>query len=311
VQLLCANFKLFVHQSSGYFHSFMSRPIKTFALLLALFLAVMAWLAQPNSPKLPLSPPQPPPVSPTYATAAPDVIPERPAPRPDNSLPEIKSGRVIETLTVPDPKNNQSREITLLQTSFKYPLLRKEQSTSSNNPSQFQPGSLSVFVGDHLLIKLQPGVSESDLKARLPSLNAQIRRRLSRSDHYLVALNNPSIAAFDQLRSALEKSPDLVAYAEPDYIVHHQSTPVFPDDPSFDQQWHLHNTGQTGGTSDADIDAPEAWGVTTGSPAVVVAVIDSGMDLTHPDLTPPICVVVQSAQYSADPTTTTARHACS
>ena len=264
----------------------MSRPIKTFALLLALFLAVLAWLAQPNSPKSPLSPPQPPTVSPTHATAAPDVIPERPAPRPDDSLPEIKSGRVIETITIPDQNPNQFREITLLQTSFKYPLLRREQSTSSNTPNQIQPRTVSVFVGDHLLIKLKPGRSEADLKARLPSLNAQIRRRLSRSDHYLVALNNPSIAAFDQLRSALEKSPDLVAYAELDYIVHHQSTPVFPDDPSFDQQWHLHNTGQTGGTSDADIDAPEAWGITTGSPAVVVAVIDSGMDLTHPDLTP-------------------------
>jgi subtilisin family serine protease len=270
----------------GIFKSFMSRPIKTFALVLALLLAVLAWLAQPKARKAPYSHQPPPTVSPSHAAAAPAVIPERPAPSPDASLPEVKSGRVIETLTVPDQKTNQSHEITLLQTSFKYPLLRKEQSTSSSNPNQFQPGSLSVFVGDHLLIKLQPGRSESDLKARLPSLNAKIRRRLSDSDHYLVALNNPSIAAFDQLRSALEKSPDLIAYAEPDYIVHHQSTPVFPDDPSFDQQWHLHNTGQTGGSSDADIDAPEAWGVTTGSTSVVIAVIDSGMDLTHPDLTP-------------------------
>ncbi|HUE70652.1 MAG TPA: S8 family serine peptidase, partial [Pirellulaceae bacterium] len=59
---------------------------------------------------------------------------------------------------------------------------------------------------------------------------------------------------------------------------------IFPNDPDFVGQWPLHNTGQTGGTPDADIDAPEAWSVTTGSMATVVAMMDDGFDYTERDL---------------------------
>jgi len=59
---------------------------------------------------------------------------------------------------------------------------------------------------------------------------------------------------------------------------------TFPDDTYFDLQWSLHNVGQGGGTTDCDIDAPEAWDLETGNSDVVVAVIDSGIDYTHPDL---------------------------
>ena len=68
---------------------------------------------------------------------------------------------------------------------------------------------------------------------------------------------------------------------EPNYII---TINLTPNDPSYSQLWGLHNIGQTGGTQDADIDAPEAWDINTGSGNVVVAVIDSGVDYTHPDL---------------------------
>jgi hypothetical protein len=72
-----------------------------------------------------------------------------------------------------------------------------------------------------------------------------------------------------------------VDYVEPDFAF---STAATPDDPSFMQLWGLHNTGQSGGVADADIDALEAWDITTGSRDVVIAVIDTGVDYTHPDL---------------------------
>src|SRR2546425_725627 len=86
-----------------------------------------------------------------------------------------------------------------------------------------------------------------------------------------------------RVKDAIEfyrRRPD-VLYAEPNWIVDAQ---VVPSDPSFSTLWGLNNTGQNGGIPDADIDAPEAWDITTGSSDVVVAVIDTGIDYTHPDL---------------------------
>ena len=75
-----------------------------------------------------------------------------------------------------------------------------------------------------------------------------------------------------------------IIYAEPDYEVHALETgQMIPNDSSFGMQWNMHNTGQSGGTVDADIDAPEAWDI---SPAatVVIAVIDTGVQYNHPDI---------------------------
>ncbi len=74
-----------------------------------------------------------------------------------------------------------------------------------------------------------------------------------------------------------------VLYAEPDYRVR---IATIPDDPQFSDQWDMHNTGQLGGTVDADIDAPDAWDLSTGTGSTIVAVIDTGVDYLHPDLAP-------------------------
>ena len=77
------------------------------------------------------------------------------------------------------------------------------------------------------------------------------------------------------------KSHQAIEYVEPDYRV---SIAATPNDPRFEDLWGLNNEGQTGGTADADIDAPEAWSISTGSRDVVVGVIDTGVDYSHPDL---------------------------
>ena len=59
---------------------------------------------------------------------------------------------------------------------------------------------------------------------------------------------------------------------------------VIPNDEYFDLQWHLINSGQAGGLDNEDILAPEAWSRRSTSPNITVAVIDSGIQLDHPDL---------------------------
>jgi len=75
-----------------------------------------------------------------------------------------------------------------------------------------------------------------------------------------------------------------VLYAQPDYEMDVLST--VPDDPRFNELWGMYNTGAGGGKARADIHAPEAWDLGTGSEDIIVAVIDTGVDYTHPDLAP-------------------------
>jgi len=72
-----------------------------------------------------------------------------------------------------------------------------------------------------------------------------------------------------------------VATLEPDLVFRAAS---MPNDPLFATQWSLLNVGQYSGTIGNDIQATRAWGITTGSRSVVVGVVDSGIDINHPDL---------------------------
>ncbi len=77
-----------------------------------------------------------------------------------------------------------------------------------------------------------------------------------------------------------------IEYAEPDFVVRPDS--VIPNDPNFNQLWGMRNTGQMvnsdPGVAGADTRSTEAWGVRTGDANFVVAIIDSGTNLSHPDL---------------------------
>ena len=85
-----------------------------------------------------------------------------------------------------------------------------------------------------------------------------------------------------EMIKVLKKDPSVTAVSY-NYVRHLNQLSV-PNDPYFHEQWGLHNTGQWKGTLDADVDAPEAWESCTGDNSVVVAVLDTGVDYNHEDL---------------------------
>ncbi|WP_017294026.1 S8 family serine peptidase [Geminocystis herdmanii] len=144
------------------------------------------------------------------------------------------------------------------------------------------PNLNADYQSGELIIKLKDGISTAEINTLQGSLGAKVVKSVANLGIQLWSIKNMSVAE----AIALYGDSNLVEYIEPNYTIsiNDISTQATPNDPSYSQLWGLHNTGQTGGTVDADIDAPEAWDITTGSSNVIVGVIDTGIDYTHPDL---------------------------
>lgn len=140
------------------------------------------------------------------------------------------------------------------------------------------------YVPGEVLVKFRSNVSRSIARATHRFIGSRSIKRFSRIN--VEHIKVPDGWTVEETIKMYELDPD-VEYAEPNYYRYAMAT---PNDTYFQDGllWGLNNEGQsvngTSGTADADIDAPEAWDTHTGSSTVVVAVIDTGVDYDHVDL---------------------------
>jgi len=144
-------------------------------------------------------------------------------------------------------------------------------------------GSTQVAT-DLLTVKVDPQLSPEAAQQRLADDGLRVVRRIT------FAPNTYEVHPVNQypLREIVARLQEQRAYvyAEPN-LLGVLSGRALPNDPSFKRQWQLRNTGSGGGTANADIHALQAWELTRGvgpNRPVRIAVIDNGMQVSHPDL---------------------------
>jgi serine protease len=145
------------------------------------------------------------------------------------------------------------------------------------------------FARDSVIVKFKPSASVASRRAVASKVGGTIAdkngdglddnlRNIGKNGVAVVRLAKGS--AVESVIATLKADP-AVAYAEPNFIYRISAV---PNDPRFGELYGLDNTGQTGGLGDADVDGPEAWDDSIGSSNVVIGVVDTGVDYTHPDL---------------------------
>jgi len=133
---------------------------------------------------------------------------------------------------------------------------------------------------DELLVRFRMGVLERDKEMVRATHGARKKKALQGESGIekleLSTGSDPRSVAMQLLLSGQ------VEFAEPNFVI--EKDDVIANDARFGEQWALRNTGQNGGQFGSDVNASGAWKTTTGSKTTVIAVIDSGIDFTHPDL---------------------------
>ncbi|MCO5797318.1 MAG: S8 family serine peptidase [Dolichospermum sp. LBC05a] len=156
-------------------------------------------------------------------------------------------------------------------------------SITSNGNSQDTVGKYPTpkpaYASNKLIVKFKDGINTTQANEIKNSLGVVKTETIKLTGAQIWTLSGKTSV---ETAIATHRNSSTFKYIEPDYIVTKAVT--IPNDPGFGQLWGLNNTGQNGGTPDADIDAPEAWDIQTGNPNLVIGVIDTGVDYNHPDL---------------------------
>ncbi len=137
-----------------------------------------------------------------------------------------------------------------------------------------------MFLADQVLIKTKTETTADQLQSLLSAHNLQIAKKISDS-LFTIRIGAPHIDAVPEAIALLRMQHEIVDTVEADGYGFGGGD---PNDPRFSDQWGLKNAGQNGGETGADVNATQFWKLLDSAPDVVVAVLDSGLNFTHPDL---------------------------
>ncbi|HCO95570.1 MAG TPA: hypothetical protein DIU00_16745, partial [Phycisphaerales bacterium] len=154
----------------------------------------------------------------------------------------------------------------------------------------FSSNGETVAIIPEIVIRVKPDTTTEHVQAICEMTGCSIIKQMEFTEQeYLLQVSGPNAEAVFEAAGQLNRI-DWIEWACPNTAFEPKLCgQVIPNDEYFSELWHLHNTGQISlygaeGTPNIDINAPEAWEITTGDPNIVVAVIDNGVDSKHPDL---------------------------
>ena len=141
--------------------------------------------------------------------------------------------------------------------------------TESSLPIGISKSHSPQISEDHILVKFKSNVGQAKRqevmarhklseKSEIPQIGVKLMK---------ISEDDTPEEVVDRLNS---KDKDSIEFAEPDYLI---EPSAIPNDPYYSYQWHLPKIG-----------APAAWDNTVGTSSVIVAILDTGVDCTHPDL---------------------------
>ncbi|MDA8775481.1 S8 family serine peptidase [Opitutales bacterium] len=189
---------------------------------------------------------------------------------------------VEETKIIPQEKASERQtRLSLIRTTFKYPLLILEEIGDFSNPKEEIVESAQAQVAGHFIVRFLPFLPKEILQQRLNEMGCELSSSVGDNAYLVKIKEEPTIELHFSKKEAVQSLTDLIEEVEPDYFL---TTVKLSNDTRLHDLWGMNNEGQTGGTKDKDIDAPEAWEITTGSKDILVGVIDTGIDRDHEDL---------------------------
>lgn len=144
-----------------------------------------------------------------------------------------------------------------------------------------------AYVEGEVIVTFKPGLAAARQEATLGRHQLRFARRFKHLSERGIGLVRDKSRGTAKLMERLKTDPD-IATVEPNYVKRTSAT-LIPDDPDFSQLWGLNNTGQTiqftTGTPGVDVRFAKAWRLAKPAPGeVVIGILDSGVDVTHPDL---------------------------